>query len=339
MTPLHGLFQRRIAGDDALLELARLRFEQAGLAAEVYAASAAELEGLLRVAPGARAPMVHLPRDVDLLGPGTHERVASLAEGFGSRVGGFVVHDRAAMAERLPELTDAACALSRILGRTGDARLFIEYAAGLEPDRFVALASSLVEAPRVGVCIDTGHVGIRAARAELARRHTYDATDLASLRPTEPHLAELVDDVQAAVGHALPTLLTLIEQVAALGTFVHFHLHDGHPLQEGLSDHFGFLHRLPIPFAHDGIASLDPLFGVEGLRRIVQTMELLLDPDRRSATLEIHEHRGRLPVEPDVAARLFGHWRDLGNAERMNFWLRELAENASLVRAFEDPVR
>jgi hypothetical protein len=35
--PLHALFQRRVDGDDALLRLARLRFEQAGLAAEVYA--------------------------------------------------------------------------------------------------------------------------------------------------------------------------------------------------------------------------------------------------------------------------------------------------------------
>jgi hypothetical protein len=35
--PVYGLFQRRVAGDDALLELAGFRFTQTGLAAEVYA--------------------------------------------------------------------------------------------------------------------------------------------------------------------------------------------------------------------------------------------------------------------------------------------------------------
>ena len=41
--PLHALFYRRVAGDDALLQLAGLRFAQAGLAAETYADSPGEL--------------------------------------------------------------------------------------------------------------------------------------------------------------------------------------------------------------------------------------------------------------------------------------------------------
>jgi hypothetical protein len=45
--PLHALFQQRVDGDDALLRLARLRFEQFGLAAEVYGGSAGELDHTL----------------------------------------------------------------------------------------------------------------------------------------------------------------------------------------------------------------------------------------------------------------------------------------------------
>ena len=54
--PLHALVQRRIDGDDALLRLARLRFEQAGLAAEAYAGFPEELEGLLAFTPSADRP-------------------------------------------------------------------------------------------------------------------------------------------------------------------------------------------------------------------------------------------------------------------------------------------
>ena len=66
--PVHGLFQRRVAGDDALLELAGLRFAQMGVAAEVYADTPAELEHVLRfVSPHPYLPVVHLNRGVNVL--------------------------------------------------------------------------------------------------------------------------------------------------------------------------------------------------------------------------------------------------------------------------------
>jgi len=55
--PVHGLFQRRVAGDDALLELARLHFAQMGLAAEIYADTSDELEHVLQFVP----PHPYLP--------------------------------------------------------------------------------------------------------------------------------------------------------------------------------------------------------------------------------------------------------------------------------------
>jgi hypothetical protein len=48
-----------------------------------------------------------------------------------------------------------------------------------------------------------------------------------------------------------------------------------------------------------------------------------------SLTLEIHQAEGRLPLGD--AARLFRHWLDLTNAERMNYWLSVLAENTVLL--------
>ena len=49
--PVRGLFQQRIAGDDALLRLAALRFAEAGMPAEVYANDPDELDRLLRYVP------------------------------------------------------------------------------------------------------------------------------------------------------------------------------------------------------------------------------------------------------------------------------------------------
>ena len=86
--PLHALFQRRVDGDDALLRLARLRFEQAGLAAEVYADTPEQLEEVLGFAPQRpHRPVVHLSRQVNLL----EERGRAAVETFADRFGGRAV--------------------------------------------------------------------------------------------------------------------------------------------------------------------------------------------------------------------------------------------------------
>jgi hypothetical protein len=332
MIPLFALFQRRIEGDDALLQLARLRFEQAGLSAEVHAGAAPELEWMLRLAPSTPyPPMVHLPRDLDLLAPDAPRRVAALARRFGPRVSGFVVHDRRWRPDRLPDLVAVAGTLSAVLAASGPARLSIEYAAGLTAEQFVAIGAALRDVERVGLCVDIGHVGIRQARWEFARRRPESVRDLADWHTSDPDLPEVIGDVQAAVASGLGVVLELITALGAQGKPVHFHLHDGHPLIRGLSDHFGFLLRVPVPFGHEGQASLDPLYGVTGLRQITGAVARALGPDRASFTLEIHEHQGQLPLQD--AVQHFARWQDLTNAERMNLWLRELAENATLVRA------
>ena len=125
---------------------------------------------------------------------------------------------------------------------------------------------------------------------------------------------------------ALPAVLELTRSLGRIGKRFHLHLHDGHPLIPGLSDHFNFLVRVPVPFDHQGRRSLDPLYGPAGLAAIVRAAAEAGGP---SLTLEIHQAEGRRPLGD--AAGLFGHWRDLTSAERMNHWLLVLTESAELV--------
>lgn len=211
--------------------------------------------------------------------------------------------------------------------------LFIEYAVGLSLEQFVAVGDALRHVDRVGLCIDTGHVGVRQAGWEFARLRPEINVDLVALDASDPGLPELVEDVQTAVAGGLAAVVELTRAIAEHDKLVHFHVHDGHPLVQGLADHYGFLTRLAIPFQYRGMRSLDPLFGVPGLSSIIAMANATLGLQRFSMTLEIHEHTGRLPLPAEDAAQLFSQWRDMTNAERMNFWLRELGENAALVRS------
>ncbi len=327
--PVHALFNRRIDGDDALLRLARLRFSQAGLAAETYADTPQQLERILPfVPPHPQPPALHMSRGINLL----HERDRAVVEEFGThfagRVFGLVVHDKADMGTQTGSLVTALRELdSRLVRQPGAPYVFLEYAAGLEPGWFVEVAEKLQDAERISCCIDVGHVGIRQACASFARSHP--GLDLRSFRPADPRLPELAGEVQGAVASALADVLEMTRALGRLGKHLHFHLHDGHPLVPGLADHFSFLTRLPIPFSYAGRQSLNMLYGPTGLAAIVATAVRACGLDRLSFTLEIHQVEGRLPLED--AAGLFAHWRDTTNAERMNHWLAVLAQNAMLV--------
>jgi hypothetical protein len=327
---LHALFQRRVDGDDALLRLARLRFDQAGLAAEVYADNPDQLDWILGFAPSSpHRPVVHLSRQVNVLEEPSRAEVERFASRFGGRIGGLVVHDKKEMAGRTDDLVTGLRTLGARLGRGPDGpMLFLEYAAGLELGWFLEVAERLRDVLSVGACIDVGHVGIAQARAGFARAHP--RLELAGMHPGDARLPELADDVAAAVASALPAVLSLTRSLGRLGKRFHLHLHDGHPLIPGLSDHFSFLTRVPVPFEFRGRRSLDPLYGPAGLSAIVRAAAEA-GGDRASLTLEIHQAEGRRPLGD--AAGLFGHWRDLTNAERMNHWLLVLAENAALVTA------
>ena len=328
---LRALFQQRVAGDAALLKLARLRFAQAGMAAEVYADTPEQLEHVLGfVPPHPHLPTVHLSRGVNVLHGAGRDVLEEFATRFAGRVWGLVVHDKAEMAAQTDELVRGLRALEGRL-QAGPDRPFVllEYAAGLPPEWFAEVAERVADLARISFCIDTGHVGVKQARDHLAR--TGPGGDLGALRLGDPRLPELAGTVQSAVATALPTVLELIRRLGAIGKPVHFHLHDGHPLIAGLPDHFSFLTQVPVPFTYEHRRSLAPLYGPAGLASIVTAAATACGAERASLTLEIHQAEGRLPLGD--AAGLFRHWRDTTNAERMNYWQAVLAENHLLVHA------
>jgi len=217
----------------------------------------------------------------------------------------------------------------RELGRTRARRpmVFLEYATGLGPSWYADLAHRIADVELASVCVDVGHVGIEAAR--LAFATTRPDAD-ARLTARSERLSEFITDIRDATRAALPAVLGLIGAVGPLGKPVHLHLHDGHPLNAGLPDHFSFLTRVPVPVEVDGRRSLDPMYGPAGLAAILRSAVHACAPGQAWATLEIHQAEGRLPLGD---TGLFGHWRDLTNAERMNYWLAVLADNHLLARS------
>ena len=327
--PVHGLFQRLFAGDDALLELAGLRFAQMGVAAELYAGTPDELERTLRFVPPHRyLPTVHLNRGINMLREQDRSRVAEFADRFAGRVAGLVVHDKSEMVAQTDHLVEVMRELEAGLReRAGSPMVFLEYAAGSEPEWFIELAERLLDAEQISCCIDIGHVGMRQASARFSRSHP--SLGLGALSPEDWRLPDLVADVQDAVDGARRDVIDIVRSIGSLGKHVHFHLHDGHPLIPGLSDHFTFLRRLPIPFSYQGRQSLSMMYGPGGLESVIWAATEACRPGGASFTLEIHQVEGRLPLAD--ASRLFAHWRDLTNAERMNYWLSVLGENAILL--------
>lgn len=328
-----ALFQKRIEGDDALLDLAQQRFRRAGLGAEFYAENPDELDHLMGFSPGGDTlPMVHLPRGTDLCQEGGRQLVLGFAERFGKRVSGLIVHDQKEIRDRFDGYL---AALKRVEAGLGKIRpspfLFIEYAAGLRPDLFVRLFEAARHLEKISTCLDTGHLGLWQVRNAYGRKHPGE--DVCALEPSNPTLLGRIDDVQEATGSALNKLVEVIHGIGNLGKPLHFHLHDGHPLSTfsefGVSDHLSFLTRIPIPFEYKGSRTLRPMYGPEGLSKIVGESLSRLSPDRISFTLEIHPTEGRRPLGED--AHLFEHWKVKDNAERMNCWLSVLEENQKLV--------
>jgi len=329
-----GLFEKRIEGDDCLLELARRRFQEAGMGAEMHAGTPEQLEGVLKFRPAPDAPVVvHLPRDFNLADENSRCRMVDFAARFAGRVHGLVIHDHRDMATRPENFLRAARKLNLRLQPIDHCPLvFVEYAAGLEPEVFADFFESIRELEKISACIDVSHVGIRQAQRAFAQIHPGE--DVCALKSQNSNLPPVMADVDAAVDSALPTVLNLIAAIGALGKPVHFHLHDGHPLSTfspfGVSDHLSFLAEIPLGFEHRGRRSAPLMFGPAGLSKIVAQALQTIDAARVSFTLEIHPTFERLPLGD--AAALFGHWRDKINAEKMNRWLTVLQANHRLLR-------
>jgi len=332
---LYGLFQKRIDGDDALLELARLRFQEAALGPEFYASSPEELQWLLRFNPRSSAPaVVHLPRKINLLNPIDRSRIIHFAAAFPGEVERFVVHDQLETKSRFADYRAALLELDTALQALPNrAFLFVEYAVGLEPAYYCDIHARLHDLQYVSACIDIGHFGIYFARQNFC--HIHPGQDVCSIHPSDPQLPELVEDIQHAVSLVLPMVLAVIRQLASLGKPLHFHLHDGHPLSTfsdfGVSDHLSFFETIPLPFSFKGKSELVTMFSPAGLEKIVKESMTLLEPDHLTFSLEIHPSPGRRMPLRGNACHLFDHWRLKINAEKMNYWLYVLLQNHSLL--------
>src|SRR5205809_31673 len=107
--PTLGLFEKRIEGDDALMELARLRFRQTRMGAEMHAGTPEQLRWSLVFRPCFDAPVVvHLPRDFHLLEQDCRRRIGQFASNFAGSISGLVLHDHADMAVRTEDFRRAA---------------------------------------------------------------------------------------------------------------------------------------------------------------------------------------------------------------------------------------
>jgi len=331
---LFALFQKRVDGDDALLRLARIRFEETGLGAELYGESAAELNHILHFVPKSATPVfIHLPRDINLLDQYSIQRLFQLVTNCPDNIYGLVIHDQPEIKTNMTVYQTVLKQVDRILGSMPNCPLlFIEFASGLPPELFCRLFESIHDLKHISACIDVGHIGIWQARHIFYKK--YPGKDICNLDPSHPELREIVTDVEDSVRGALPKVLDIIRILGQTTKPLHFHLHDGHPLSTsspfGVSDHLSFFAEIPIPFSYQGKKSLQPMFGPSGLAAIVSEALKVLGPDLVTFTLEIHPASGRLSL--GAADCLFQHWTDKTNAEQMNYWLSILLENSRLLR-------
>lgn len=327
-----ALFDQRIEGDHCILELARRRFHQAGLAAEMHPATLEHLDGLMKFRPGDAPVLAHLPRALNLAEESSRARILGFAWRFAPTVRGWIIHDHPAMATCGDDFRRAAQDLDLRLAQIEPApSLFLEFSGALAPETFLRFFDSIRDLARLSACFDVGHLGLWQVRRAYAARHP--GVDVCALKHQPAALPSRLAGLEAAVASALPAVLDWIRRFDAAGKPLHFHLHDGHPLAAtspfGLSDHLGFLADLPLPFDFHGRRSSPLMFGPDGLSQILAQALATTDSDRLSFTLEIHPTGEQLPL--GEAAPLFDHWRDKTNAEKMNGWLELLRQNHRLL--------
>ncbi len=328
-----ALFQKRVDGDDTILELAKKGFREANIGAEFYAETADEMDWLSGFNPSTDSnAVVHLSRDINLLDKSSIELILNFANRYKEKIYGFVIHDQNEIVTCFDEYISAINRIESQLKKINACPLlFIEYATGLNPERFVELFEYIHDIRFVSACIDIGHVGLWKARDTYFKKHPGE--DVCSFTKDIPHLQQVVSDIESAVYSVLPEVINVIKKLGKLGKPVHFHLHDGHPISKlkphMISDHLSFFEAIQIPFEYKGRYSLNTMFGPSGLAEIVRESMNYIKPNLISYTLEIHPTERRIPLGEN--SYLFNHWVDKTNAEIMNHWISVLLENQQLL--------
>lgn len=324
-----------IAGDDALYRLFQQRLSEAGIGAEIYPVNAEEARRLAVFLPEAHACTLHLPRHLDILLPQHLSEIISYADTAPGKIFGLTIHDQAGFSDSLEDTCRVILELDRRLHGISQApRAYIEYAAQLDPEFFLSMFTRTPERRMVFPCLDICHLALFFCRRHFAARHP--GRDVFDFKPESPELPIFAADIQSACAQAQASTIGFLDRLAGLAGPLHFHLHDGHPASTlsrwHVSDHLSFLQKIRVPFAFNGENLLPCIFGVNGLKSLLETALARKAASELSFMVEVHPQTGRTPLGPH--AGLFENWEDLTNAEQMNFWIDSILTNVDLVRSF-----
>lgn len=333
MPDILGIFNRMIEGDDALLVLAALRYAEAGIGAEMYPWGPEYLPVVRNFLPETSVCTIHLARDLDSSTPMGREQILAYARTAGGRLRGMVTHDNPNLVANPDATYEGYARLDEFLNKVDGPALYVEYACGLPFVQFRDLVRGFERFRKIGACIDIGHLAIRACQEEYARTHPGE--DICAIKPDHPNLPALLPEIEAAADQAFERVLDITADITALQIPLQLHLHNGHPLSTfsryGVCDHLPFFWSIPLPFEHQGRRSVDGIYTIKRLERLIAVLRKGGKLTRLNYMLEIHPQPGRRPL--GEYEYLFQHWQDTRNAEEMNYWLDLITQNAAILRS------
>lgn len=331
-----GIFNRMIEGDDALLVLAALRFAEAGIGAEMYPWGPEYLPVVRNFLPDTAVCTIHLAHGLDSTSEMGQEQIFAYARSASGRLRGMVTHDRPSMAADPAATMQALARVDDYLRKVNGPALYLEYACGLPFAEYLDLVCQFERFEKVGACIDIGHLVIRACRFEYEKEHP--GVNVCEIKPDHPDLPALLPGIEAAVERAYEKTLEIVGEIAARRMPLQLHLHNGHPLSTfsrfGVCDHLPFFWSIPLPCEYNGRRSVDCIYTIKRLERLIGVLRRGGCLSRMNFMLEIHPQPGRRPL--GEYEYLFHHWEDKRNAEQQNYWLDLLVQNATLLRSLID---
>jgi hypothetical protein len=202
----------------------------------------------------------------------------------------------------------------------------------LDPEVYLRLFTLSPGRRLVFPCLDNGHLALSICRNHFARNNA--GRNIFELKPEHPDIELFFDAINASCQAGFAQTIAFLEDLAALPGPLHFHLHDAHPSSTlsrwHVSDHLGFQQKIRLPFSRHGSCLASGIYGIRGIKKLINTIMALKKPQQLSFMIEVHPQPGRSPL--GVHSPVFSHWQDLTNAEQVNHWLDLLLANADLVR-------
>ncbi len=325
---VNGLLNYHIKGDDALLYLGKDRYQRAGMGVEIHPGTPEHLGQILKFTPDTGRSTAHLPYSVVLDHDDT-DRVRDFVLTGGSQIAGYVLHDTLFYVDNFAAGIELIKRLSGKLEGHSEGVVYIEYAACLPFELFYKLVEAVTGLPNIGICLDVGHIGINATMLELREINQNFADE--DLKPGPAMTLERYNTIAGAAQRGREFAINYVESICKHEIPIHFHLHDGHPLSTfspyGVCDHLPFFWEIPTLLPN--IGAIGGLYGVSGLKRILEIALRRINVSKTSFTLEIHPQKGFKVLE-DEYLNHFANWADLTNARAMNYWIDLVIQNGMI---------